>query len=387
MQKSYTLNVLLIRLMRSSVLQLPAIILLSGAVYARPGFTSNVLNRNISANLKNVPIKEAFITKDKDFVNARQERTITGKVTSKLDNIGLPGVSVIIKGTNKGTVTDMDGKYKISVPGSASTLVFTYISFETQEVVVGSQSTINIRLLESSKTLNEVVVTAAGIKREKSALGYSVTTVTADKLAQKSEPDPLRALTGKVAGVNIQSSGGVAGGGTNITIRGNSSLNGNNQPLFVVDGVPFDNSSFANVGATSVGGSGVTNRAFDIDPNNIQSMTVLKGAAAAALYGSRAANGAIIITTKSGKKQSRKGTEITYSTSYAVENVSGLPDYQTKYGQGTNNDYRHGVYASWGQPFPGVQSIIPTRATIPQQLTRQFRSAVFPQFYQADGVT
>ena len=387
MQKSYTLNVLLIRLMRSSVLQLPAIILLSGAVYARPGFTSIVLNKNISANLKNVPIKEASVTKGKDFVNARQERTISGKVTSKLDNIGLPGVSVIIKGTNKGTVTDMDGKYKISVPGSASTLVFTYISFETQEVVVGSQSTINIRLLESSKTLNEVVVTAAGIKREKSALGYSVTTVSADKLAQKSEPDPLRALTGKVAGVNIQSSGGVAGGGTNITIRGNSSLNGNNQPLFVVDGVPFDNSSFANVGATSVGGSGVTNRAFDIDPNNIQSMTVLKGAAAAALYGSRAANGAIIITTKSGKKQSRKGTEITYSTSYAVENVSGLPDYQTKYGQGTNNDYRHGVYASWGQPFPGVQSIIPTRATIPQQLTRQFSSAVFPQFYQADGVT
>ncbi|RYE32587.1 MAG: SusC/RagA family TonB-linked outer membrane protein, partial [Sphingobacteriaceae bacterium] len=224
-----------------------------------------------------------------------QERTITGKVTSKLDNAGLPGVSVIIKGTNKGTVTDMDGKYKITVPGNA-TLVFTYISFETQEAVVGSQSVINIQLLESSKTLNEVVVTAAGIKREKSSLGYSVTTVSADKLAQKSEPDPLRALTGKVAGVNIQSSGGVAGGGTNITIRGNSSLNGNNQPLFVVDGVPFDNSSFTNVGATSVGASGVTNRAFDLDPNNIQSMTVLKGAAAAALYGSRAANGAVIIT-------------------------------------------------------------------------------------------
>ena len=387
MQKSYTQKWLFIRLMRPSVLQMPIILLLVGTAYARPDFTSIALNKRIANYPENIPIKEASVAKGNVLPSVRQERTITGKVTSKLDNVGLPGVSVIIKGTNKGTVTDMDGKYKISVPGSASTLVFTYISFETQEVVVGSQSTINIRLLESSKTLNEVVVTAAGIKREKSALGYSVTTVSADKLAQKSEPDPLRALTGKVAGVNIQSSGGVAGGGTNITIRGNSSLNGNNQPLFVVDGVPFDNSSFSNVGATSVGGSGVTNRAFDIDPNNIQSMTVLKGAAAAALYGSRAANGAIIITTKSGKKQSRKGTEITYSTSYAFENVSGLPDYQTKYGQGTNNDYRHGVYASWGQPFPGVQSILPTRATIPQQLTRQFSSAVFPQFYQADGIT
>lgn len=398
----------LIRLIRS-VFQVLSLVLLSGMAYAKPGFVQSILNKRISVSLKNVTLKEAFcnihtktdvkfvysfsraplnhkISATNILITDNQERTITGKVTSKLDNAGLPGVSVMIKGTNKGTVTDMDGKYKISVPGNA-TLVFTYISFETQEVVVGSQSVINIQLLESSKTLNEVVVTAAGIKREKSSLGYSVTTVSAEKLAQKSEPDPLRALTGKVAGVNIQSSGGVAGGGTNITIRGNSSLNGNNQPLFVVDGVPFDNSSFTNVGATSVGASGVTNRAFDLDPNNIQSMTILKGAAAAALYGSRAANGAVIITTKSGKKQSRKGTEITYSTSYAFENVSGLPDYQTKYGQGTNNDTRQGVYASWGQPFQGVQSILPTRATVPAQLTRTFSSAVFPQFYQADGVT
>lgn len=457
MQKSNEKNRLLIKVMRLSVLQFFAVMILSGIAYARPDFAQSVLNKRISLNLKNVTLKEALtnikakaevkfvyssslipldhqvnmqvnqeklsvilnklltelkvnytvndqsgyiiLKKDEDLPNsnmitndytllaAEQERAITGKITSKSDGSALPGVSIMVKGTTKGTVTDMDGKYRITVPGSASTLVFTYISFETQEVVVGSQATINIQMVESSKTLNEVVVTAAGIKREKSTLGYSVTTVTAEKLAQKSEPDPLRALTGKVAGVNIQSSGGVAGGGTNITIRGNSSLNGNNQPLFVVDGVPFDNSSFSNVGATSVGGAGVTNRAFDIDPNNIQSMTVLKGAAAAALYGSRAANGAVIITTKSGKKQSRKGTEITYSTSYAVENVSGLPEYQTKYGQGTNNDYRHGVYASWGQPFVGVQSLFPTRATIPQQLTRQFSSAVFPQFYQADGVT
>ncbi|CAM4105114.1 TonB-linked outer membrane protein, SusC/RagA family [Pedobacter westerhofensis] len=318
---------------------------------------------------------------------ANQQHTVSGKVIGKADQKPFPGVSVVVKGTKTGTVTSADGSFKISVPNSESILVFTYISFQTQEVAVGTSRTINVELAESANALTEVVVTAAGIKREKTTLGYSVSTISSDKLAQKSEPDPLRALTGKVAGVSIGSSGGVAGGATNINIRGSSSLNGNNQPLFVVDGVPFDNSSFGNVGGQSSGGSSVTNRAFDLDPNNIQSMTVLKGAAAAALYGSRAANGAVIITTKAGKKMSRKGTEIAYNTSYSVENVSGLPEYQTKYGQGTNNDYRQGVYGSWGQPFPGVQSIIPTRATIPAQLTRSFSSAVFPQLYQADGVT
>jgi len=295
-----------------------------------------------------------------------------------------PGATIVEKGTGNGVVSGADGSFTLRVKSSA-TLAVTAIGYNVMEINAAAAET--IRLKAAVKQLQDIVVTAAGIARQKTSLGYSVTTVTSDKLSQKSEPDPVRALTGKVAGVNIQSAGGVAGGSTNITIRGNSSLNGNNQPLFVVDGVPFDNSSFGNVGATTVGGSGVTNRAFDLDPNNIQSMTVLKGAAAAALYGSRAANGAIIITTKAGKKKSRKGTEITYNTSYSIEEVSGLPDYQTKYGQGTNNDYRQGVYASWGQPFEGVQSMIPTRATIPHQLTRQFSSAVFPQFYEADGVT
>jgi len=295
-----------------------------------------------------------------------------------------PGATIVEKGTGNGVVSGVDGSFTLRVK-SGATLAVTAIGYNVMEINAASAEV--IRLKAAVKQLQDIVVTAAGIARQKTSLGYSVTTVTSEKLSQKSEPDPIRALTGKVAGVNIQSAGGVAGGSTNITIRGNSSLNGNNQPLFVVDGVPFDNSSFGNVGATTVGGSGVTNRAFDLDPNNIQSMTVLKGAAAAALYGSRAANGAIIITTKAGKKKSRKGTEITYNTSYSIEEVSGLPEYQTKYGQGTNNDYRQGVYASWGQPFEGVPSMIPTRATIPHQLTRQFSSAVFPQFYEADGVT
>ncbi len=321
------------------------------------------------------------------FKGNSQGRIVSGQVTSQQDGSFIPGVSITVKGLSKGTTTDRQGTYKIPVTDDAGVLVFSNIGYGMLEVPVSGRSVIDVKLAESSATLNNVIVTAAGIRRQKNKLGYAVSTIDAGQIAQKSEPDPIRSLSGKVAGVNIQGSGGIAGGGTNITIRGNSSLGNNNQPLFVVDGVPFDNSSFANAGTTTVGGGGVTNRAFDIDPNNIQSMTVLKGAAAAALYGSRAANGAIIITTKSGKKQSRKGTEITYSTSYAFEDVSGLPEYQTKYGQGTNNDYRHGVYASWGQPFPGVQSMLPTRETIPHQLTRQFSAAVFPQFYEADGIT
>lgn len=323
------------------------------------------------------------------IVNAAfsQARVITGHVSSQQDGSDLSGVSIVVKGLTKGTVTDKTGYFRLAISADAKHLVISNVGYGLQEIPISAADIIKVKLAETSAMLNDVIVTAAGIKRQKNKLGYAVTTLNADQLAQKSEPDPIRALSGKVAGVNIQGSGGVAGGGTNINIRGNSSLGNNNQPLFVVDGVPFDNSSFANAGSASVGGAGVTNRAFDIDPNNIQSMTVLKGAAAAALYGSRAANGAIIITTKSGKRQSRKGTEITYTTSYAFENVSGLPEYQTKYGQGTNNDYRHGVYASWGQPFPGVPSIIPTRQTIPHQLTRQFSSAVFPQLYEADGIT
>jgi TonB-linked SusC/RagA family outer membrane protein len=317
-----------------------------------------------------------------------QQRVVRGKVSDAAGKESLPGTTVTVKGSTSGTVTDAQGAYQINIPEKSAVLVFSSVGFQLKEVVVGNQQVIDIRLEPDTKQLSEVVVTAAGIKRDKNALGYSVSTLDANKLAQRSEPDPLRALTGKVAGVNVQGSGGAAGGATNITIRGNSSLGNNNQPLFVVDGVPFDNSSFGGTDGT-VGGSTITNRAFDLDPNNILTMTVLKGAAAAALYGSRAANGAIIVTTKAGKSQSKKGLEITYSTGYSTETVAGLPEYQTKYGQGTNFDYRSGVFGSWGPPYAGYTSLIPTRATIPHPLTtnNRYPSSIFPQFYQADGTT
>ena len=323
------------------------------------------------------------------FLTHAQIRTLTGRVTSMQNGSGLPNVSVVVKGSTKGTVTDKDGRYNITTQPNAAMLVFSFVGYASQEAEITVSNTINITLTDTATTLSNVIVTAAGIRRQRSSLGYAVTTIQADQIAQKSESNPIRALEGKVAGVNIQGSGGTAGGATNITIRGNSSLSNNNQPLFVVDGVPFDNSSFSNVGTTTVGASAVTNRAYDIDPNNILSMTVLKGAAAAALYGSRAANGAIIITTKAGKKQSRKGLEITYNSSYAVENVSGFPDYQTSYGQGTNFDYRWGVYGSWGVPYNYVPgSLIPTRDSVPWQLGRQtsvVNASLFPQYYNANG--
>jgi TonB-linked SusC/RagA family outer membrane protein len=316
-----------------------------------------------------------------------QQKTLSGTVVADQSGAAIADVTVMVKGSKTGTTTNQEGKFQLSVPATAKTLVFTFVGYTTREVAIGANNVVDVQLIESTETLKDIVVTAAGIKRQKGSMGYSVSTLQADKIAQKSEPDPIRALTGKVAGVNIQSSGGAAGGATNINIRGNSSLGNNNQPLFVVDGVPFDNSSFGSTDGT-VGGQTTTNRAFDIDPNNIQSMTVLKGAAASALYGSRAANGAIIITTKSGKKASRKGLEINYSTGYSVEQVSGLPDYQTDYGQGTNFDYRSGVYGSWGPAYAGRTSLIPTRDSIPHQLANaRYPASLFPQFYKPDGVT
>ncbi|MEI7581855.1 SusC/RagA family TonB-linked outer membrane protein [Runella sp.] len=299
-----------------------------------------------------------------------QQKMIRGKVIGAEDSAPLPGVSVVVKGTTNGTVTDAQGNYQISAPQSAQALIFSFVGYSAQEINIGNSSTIDAKLSVDTKQLSEVVVTAAGIQREKKALGYAVSTIKSSQLQQVSEPDPLRALSGKVAGVNIQGSGGAAGGATNITIRGNSSLSNNNQPLFVVDGVPFDNSSFNTDGGFSAG-STFTNRAFDLDPNNIESMTVLKGAAAAALYGSRAANGAIIITTKNGKIKSKKGLEVSYNTSYSTEKIASSPEFQTTYGQGTEGDTRLGVFGSWGAPYSAIDSI-------PHPLGSRF-GAIFPE--------
>ncbi len=283
------------------------------------------------------------------FAVFAQGKKITGKVTSSDDGSGLPGVSVQVKGTSKGSQTDIEGNYSIEAP-TGSTLVFSFVGMNSQEVKVGNQSTINVTLGADTKQLSEVVVTAIGIQREKKALAYAVSSVSAEKLQQRSEPDALRALNGKVPGVNIISGGGAPGQATRITIRGANSFSGNNQPLFVVDGIPFDNSVNATEGFNQ--NTVTSNRAYDIDPNNIESLTVLKGAAASALYGSRAANGVVVITTKAGSKNARKGLEVTYNTSYSTEKISTIPDYQDVYTQGSNQTYNGGFIGNWGSVFP-----------------------------------
>jgi TonB-linked SusC/RagA family outer membrane protein len=289
-----------------------------------------------------------------------QERTVTGKVTSAEDGSALPGVNVVVKGTTNGTVTDASGVFTLGVSSDAELLVFSFIGMATQEIQIGNKTEITVSLIADVKQLAEIVVTAQGLEKTRKSLGYSVSEVGSERLNQISEPDAIRSLQGKVPGVFIAGSSGLAGSATRITIRGNSSLTGNNQPLFVVDGIPYNNSyDNSNTQSSLVGGSAFSNRAADIDPSNIETMTVLKGTAASALYGSRAANGVILITTKSGsKKASNKGLEMTYNSSYSIETIANLPDYQNKYGAGSNFNYSE-ANGSWGPEFGGPLKDIP----------------------------
>lgn len=285
-----------------------------------------------------------------------QEVQITGTVTSAEDGSPLPGVSILVKGTQNGTTTNVDGAYKISVNPDAI-LVLTFVGMQTQEVAVGGQTVINVVLEPEAIAVNEVVVTALGIQRSAKSLGYSVTAVNSDKANVKSEPDMLKALQGKVPGVDIKVSQGAPGSATKINIRGNSSFFGDNQPLIIVDGMPYSNDQVTTSDQTQGNGGAYGNGLSTLDPNSIESISVLKGAAAAALYGSRAANGVLVVKTKSGKStQSRRGLEVTYNTSMGWEKISNLPDYQNTYGNGSNFTYSN-ANGSWGPRFDAVDSI------------------------------
>ncbi len=241
---------------------------------------------------------------------AQQE--VTGIVKDNTGNV-LPGVSVVLKGTVRGVTTDFDGNYSINVPDEASVLLFSYLGMSTQEITVGNRSTIDVTLDDSSQELDEVVVTALGISREKKSLGYSVSEVDGDAIDNVPQENALNALSGKVSGVAINTTG-AAGSSVSMVIRGSTSLSGDNQPLFVIDGVPVFNT------LNNIGGVGSDNRVdygnaiSDINTDDIASMTVLKGASAAALYGSRAGNGVVLITTKSGQipKRARRYRKFKY---------------------------------------------------------------------------
>ena len=257
-------------------------------------------------------------------VNA-QTRTVTGTVTSAEDEMPVPGVSVSVKGTTLGTVTNIDGEYELKVPENAKTLVFSFVGMKTQEVAIEG-TTINAALEQQSIGVDEVVVTALGVSREKKSLGSAVQGVEGDQLQQAGSPNVINSLAGKVAGVQINQAGGQLGSSSRIVIRGNSSF-GDNQPLIVVDGIPVSNDN-TNQNAVDYG-SGMN----DINPQDIENISILKGGAAAALYGMRAGHGVILITTKSGKGKA-KGISVTYDGGYTFDQVYGLQKLQNKYGQG-----------------------------------------------------
>jgi TonB-linked SusC/RagA family outer membrane protein len=278
--------------------------------------------------------------------------TIKGVVSDQKGET-LPGVSIKLKGTATGTTSDINGQYTLTIPEESGVLVFTYIGYTTQEVPVNNRSTINVTLLEANTALNEVVVTALGIERQSKSLTYSVQTVDSEKINEAKTTSMVTALQGKVAGMQITMSPNGPGSSANVILRGQRSLSGNNQPLYIIDGVPLDNSTRPNAidGSTGVyggrdGGDGIGM----VSSDDVESITVLKGASAAALYGSQGQNGAIVITTKRGK-EGKVSVNFNGSATYDEANI--LPDIQYEYGQGAGGVYNANSENSWGPKAEG----------------------------------
>jgi len=310
-----------------------------------------------------------------------QDKTITGNVTDS-SGLPLPGVNIVVEGTLNGTQTDFDGNYTISA-GQGQTLLFTYIGQRDARRVVGANNVINVQMEEDTQALEEVVVTALGIKREKQALGYAVAEVGSEDLEQRPEGDVARVLQGKASGVQ-----------TNIVIRGQATFSGSNQALFIIDGVPFstDTNSVGRGGDRNdfINGNNGSSRFLDLDPNSIESVNVLKGLAAATLYGSQGRNGVILITTKGGggTQPGPKKTEITVNSSLFFNEIASLPDYQNEYGNGFDQSFGW-FFSNWGPSFRregasgwGAQKKIDDQGTLehPYSTSTTAIKAAFPQF-------
>ena len=291
----------------------------------------------------------------------QQKTTVAGTVT---DAAGEPiiGASIVVKGTSRGTVSDADGYFTLSAP-QGTTLEVSCIGFEKKTIKVPASGKVSVMLNEDSRSLGDVVVTAMGIKKERKALGYSVTDMKADELMKNKNTNVINSLAGKVPGVNITQSSGAAGAGAKIVIRGaNSTAEGrSNQPLFVVDGIIYDNSTsvVGNSGTDGMTRNATTfsHRVMDINPEDIADISVLKGAAAAALYGSRAADGAIIITTKKGAEGSVK---VDYSGKVSASFATKLPEAQKQFGRGAYSDngvFNDLTYNSWGKAYDGSETL------------------------------
>lgn len=264
------------------------------------------------------------------FTGFAQDRTITGTVTDADADAPLPGVSVLVKGTSTGTITDIDGNYSIDVPTTGNTLVFSYLGYGRQEIPIGNNTTINVSLDAEEAALGEVVVTAFGLEREKKALTYTVQDVSTRELTEARELNVVNSLSGKVAGLSINRSGSGVGSPSRVILRGNRSISGDSQPLYIVDGVPA---------------RGIEN----LNPDDIESINVLKGPNAAALYGSRANNGAIVVNTRRGKE----GFQVTLNTSFMMDDPILMTNYQNIYGQGSGGVYSPSSEFAWGPRMEG----------------------------------
>ncbi|PUV21718.1 SusC/RagA family TonB-linked outer membrane protein [Sphingobacterium athyrii] len=302
-----------------------------------------------------------------------QEKKISGRVTSA-DGKAIPGVTVVVQGTNQATQTDADGNYSLNVP-AGKVVVFRSVGFDDKTIIVNNNSTVfNVSLSGQDNALEEVVVTGMGQSRQKRALSYATQEVKGEKLTEAANSNLATALQGKVSGVQVTPSSGMPGASANITIRGARSFTGNNSPLYVVDGLPISSTSDVSTG-NSVSGADYSSRGLDIDPNDIESINILKGQAASALYGMRASNGVIIITTKSGKGKQGK-PQISYNSNVSFDKVSVLPDFQTTYAQGVNGKYGANTgylsSMSWGPKIPELANDAIYGGNVDNSYTKQY---------------
>jgi TonB-linked SusC/RagA family outer membrane protein len=317
------------------------------------------------------------------WLSVSAQNRITGTVSDNNSSSGIPGVSILLKGTKTGTTTDAQGKFALNAPANG-TLIFSLVGYSSKEVSIGNQSVINVSMTESTENLEEVVVTALGIKKEAKTLGYATATLGNEQISVNRQPNFMNGLQGKMAGVQISNLGTGPAGTSKIRIRGQSSFSGQNSPLIVINGVPVDNTNFGLNSGNNGSDNSIGNRGFNnsdggdglssVNPDDIESMTVLKGATAAALYGSRAKDGVIMITTKT--KGDKNGIGLTFNSNYTIEQPLDFTDYQYEYGQGegglrpTTPNPTSGVW-SWGEKFqPGMTQILFNNLTVPYEPVR-----------------
>lgn len=356
-----------------------------GLMYKKNNKTSYTITTDNSVKKSSILKISQSINSDLDI---KADPQIKGRVLDENGN-GLPGLSVLIKGTLRGTSTDVNGSFQLEVPNLETVLIFKYLGYETKEITVGNQTNLEISLKPENKSLTEVVVTALGIKKQSKSVGYATATVGTDEMTLNRTANFMNALQGKMAGVNITPLGSGPAGTSKIRIRGQSSFGGNNSPLIVVNGVPIDNTNNGARGDVSEKGSNRTSDGGDglssINPDDIESMTVLKGAAASALYGSRAKDGVIMITTKTRNKGS--GIALAYNSNFTSETPLDYTDYQYEYGQGENGLRPTTAFPtsgqwSFGEKFqPGMTQVLFNGITLPYEPQRNQLSQFYRQGY------